>query len=47
MTYTIGIISLSSGIMGEDFVKHDLDLGGQRLKDLVLNSIFLPNSLKG
>ena len=32
MTSTIGIISLSSGTMGEDFVKHEVDLGIQRLK---------------
>ena len=47
MTSTIGIISLSSGIIGEDFVKHEVDLGVQRLKDLGLNPIFLPHSLKG
>ncbi len=40
MTSTIGIISLSSGTMGEDFVKHEVDLGIQRLKDLGLNPIF-------
>ena len=44
---TIGIVSLSSGIIGEDFVKHEVDLGVQRLKDLGLNPIFLPHSLKG
>ena len=47
MVSTIGIISLSSGIIGEDFVKHEVDLGVQRLKDLGLNPIFLPHSLKG
>ena len=47
MTSTIGIVSLSSGTMGEDFVKHEVDLGVQRLKDLGLNPIFLPHSLKG
>ena len=47
MTSTIGIISLSSRTMGEDFVKHEVDLGIQRLKDLGLNPIFLPHSLKG
>lgn len=31
MISTIGIISLSSGIIGEDFVKHEVDLGVQRL----------------
>ena len=38
MVSTIGIISLSSGIIGEDFVKHEVDLGIQRLKDLGLKS---------
>ncbi len=47
MISTIGIVSLSSGIIGEDFVKHEVDLGVQRLKDLGLNPIFLPHSLKG
>ena len=47
MVSTIGIVSLSSGIIGEDFVKHEVDLGIQRLKDLGLNTIFLPHSLKG
>ena len=47
MISTIGIVSLSSGIIGEDFVKHEVDLGVQRLKDLGLNPIFLPHSQKG
>lgn len=47
MVSTIGIVSLSSGIIGEDFVKHEVDLGIQRLKDLGLNPIFLSHSLKG
>ena len=34
MVSTIGIVSLSSGVIGEDFVKHEVDLGLQRLKDL-------------
>ena len=47
MVSTIGIVSLSSGIIGEDFVKHEVELGVQRLKNLGLNPIFLPHSLKG
>ena len=47
MTSTIGIISLSSGIIGEDFVKHEMDLGVQRLKGPRTQPIFLPHSLKG
>ena len=27
MVSTIGIVSLSSGVIGEDFVKHEVDLG--------------------
>jgi len=45
MISTIGIVSLSSGIIGEDFVKHEVDLGVQRLKNLGLNPTFLPPSL--
>ena len=47
MVSTIGVVSLSSGIIGEDFVKHEVDLGVQRLKNLGLNPTFLPHSLKG
>ena len=48
MISTIGIVSLSSGIIGEDFVKHEVDLGVQRLKDLGLNPIFFaPFAKKG
>ncbi len=46
MVSTIGIVSLSSDIIREDFVKHEVDLGIQRLKDLGLNPIFLSHSLK-
>lgn len=47
MISTIGIVSLSSGIIGEDFVKHEVDLGIQRLKDLGLNPIFFTSFAKG
>ena len=40
MVSTIGIVSLSSGVIGEDFVKHEVELGIQRLKDLGLNPVF-------
>ena len=42
MISTIGIISLSSGIIGEDFVKHEVDLGVQRINNLGINPIFCP-----
>ena len=44
---TIGIVSLSSGTIGEDFVKHEVELGIRRLKEMGLNVKFMPNSLKG
>lgn len=47
MINKIGIISLSSGILGEDFVKHELVIGSKRLKDYGINIEFMPNSLKG
>ena len=47
MINKIGIISLSSGILGEDFVKHELLIGCKRLKDYGINVEFMPNSLKG
>ncbi len=36
MIQKIGIVSLSSGILGEVNVKHELDLGLARLKQLGL-----------
>ena len=47
MIKTVGIVSLSSGIIGEEFVKHEVDLGVQRLKDLGLEITFLPHAQKG
>lgn len=43
----IAIVSLSSGILGESFIKHEYDLGVKRLKEFGLEPIFMPNSLKG
>lgn len=47
MIQKVGIVSLSSGILGEEKVKHELDLGVKRLKALGLDPVFLPNALKG
>lgn len=44
---TIGIVSLSAGTIGEDFVKHELELGIKRLEDYGLKVRFMPNALKG
>ena len=43
----VAIISLSSGILGESFIKHELDLGVKRLKEFGLEPVFMTNSLKG
>lgn len=43
----VAIVSLSSGILGETFIKHELDLGVKRLEEMGLVPVFMPNSLKG
>ncbi|MXV44337.1 LD-carboxypeptidase [Saccharibacter sp. 17.LH.SD] len=43
----IAIISLSSGVLGESFVKHQLDLGTKRIREFGLHPVFMKNSLKG
>ncbi|MGN0144463.1 MAG: S66 peptidase family protein [Clostridium sp.] len=43
----VAIVSLSSGILGEDFSRHILEIGTKRLKSFELEPVFMPNSLKG
>ena len=43
----IAIVSLSSGTIGEDFVKHEVDIGIKRLNDLGMTVTFMPHALKG
>ena len=43
----VAIISLSSGILGEPFVKHELNLGIKRLEEFGLVPVFTENALKG
>ena len=47
MIKTIGIVSLSSGMLGEDFAKHQLTLGIKRLEAYGLRAKFMSNALKG
>lgn len=47
MIKNIAIVSLSSGTIGEDFVKHEVDIGMKRLNDFGLNVTFMPHTLKG
>lgn len=44
---TVSIISLSSGILGENYAKHQLNLAVKRLNELGLQVKFMENSLKG
>lgn len=41
------IVSLSSGMLGEEFCKHDIDIGEKRMRELALEAVFMPNALKG
>lgn len=47
MVKTIGIVSLSSGILGESFIKHELDLGLHRLQSYGIKVKFMDNALRG
>ena len=43
----VGIVSLSSGILGEPCVQFEVDIGLSRLKEYGLKVTFMPNALKG
>lgn len=47
MIKNIAIVSLSSGTLGEDFAKHEVNIGVKRLKDFGMNVTFMPHALKG
>lgn len=47
MIKNVGIVSLSRGILGEPFMKHEVEIGLRRLGEMGLNVRFLPNALKG
>ena len=44
---TVGIVSLSSGIIGESFIRFERDIGIRRLKEYGLNVKFMPHALMG
>ena len=44
---TVGIVSLSSGIIGEERVRHEAEIGLRRLRDYGLKVRFLPHARKG
>ena len=43
----VAIVSLSSGALGENFAKHELELGVKRLEELELEPVIMPNATKG
>ena len=43
----VAIVSLSSGILGEDFCSHNIEIGVNRLKEYGLEPVFMTNTLKG
>lgn len=43
----VAIVSLSSGMLGEEFCNHNLEIGVKRLKEFGLEPVFMPNTLKG
>ena len=47
MIKNIAIVSLSAGTIGEGFVKHEVEIGIQRLKNFGLTVRFMPHALKG
>lgn len=47
MIKTVGIVSLSSGIIGESFIRFESDIGIRRLKEYGLNVKFMPHALMG
>lgn len=42
----VAIVSLSRGLLGMPFIKHELDLGLKRLRELGLEPVIMDNSLK-
>ena len=47
MIKNIAIVSLSAGLLGEDFAEHEIGIGVKRLEEYGLNVRFMPNSRKG
>lgn len=45
--HCVGIVSLSSGMLGEDFARYQRELGVRRLEAYGLKVKFMPNALKG
>lgn len=42
----VAIVSLSSGMLGEEFCSHNIEIGVKRLEEYGLEVVFMPNALK-
>mgnify|MGYP002707892434 CR=1 FL=1 len=42
----VAIVSLSRGMLGEEFCSHNIEIGVKRLKEYGLESVFMPYTLK-
>lgn len=47
MIQKIAIVSLSAGTIGEPFVKHEVQIGLKRLAEFGVETVFMPNAIKG
>ncbi len=43
----VAIVSLSSGMLGEEYCSHNIEKGIKRLEQFSLKPVFMPNALKG
>ncbi|RAL56996.1 carboxypeptidase [SR1 bacterium human oral taxon HOT-345] len=43
----VAIVSLSRGLLGEQFCAHQLELGKKRIEEMGLEVVFMPNALNG
>ncbi|MDO4332777.1 MAG: LD-carboxypeptidase [Eubacteriales bacterium] len=43
----VAIVSLSSGMLGEEFCSHNIEIGVRRLREFGLEPVFMPNALRG
>ena len=43
----VAIVSLSCGMLGEEFCSHNIEIGVKRLQEYGLEPVFMPNALKG
>lgn len=43
----VAIVSLSSGMLGEEFCSHNIEIGVKRLREFGLEPVFMPNALRG